>query len=210
MMCFDGELDDARCRDVLALASTDTGRRSKLAALRIVSDVLRDQANAGPGGDIADLVMARIAREDHEPPSSTGSPESGTGSPESGEPSGRVPVHSPAANDNARGIFALAAIAVAAAAGMMLWGRMDPEVTPPDGPPPIAAVAPPSEPAVVEVAPPVQEEASPDGEDEHGVEVAAVDFGTRTGTIFYIPADAASSKHTTTVVWLADDLVGGK
>jgi hypothetical protein len=37
-----------------------------------------------------------------------------------------------------------------------------------------------------------------------GVEVAAVDFGSRVGTIFYVETEAATSRHTTTVVWLTD------
>jgi hypothetical protein len=86
---------------------------------------------------------------------------------------------------------------------------MDPQTADPEIPSPVAAVIATSEP-VAEPAPPVQDETpAPEGEIEHGVEVAAVDFGTRTGTIFYVPMDADSSKHTTTVVWLADD-VGGK
>jgi hypothetical protein len=55
-------------------------------------------------------------------------------------------------------------------------------------------------------APPSTQEA----EGDVGVEVAAVDFGSRIGTIFYVPTEAATSNHTTTVVWLADDPVGGE
>jgi len=147
MMYFDGELDEHRSHDVLALATTDLGRRTKLQALRIVSEALRDQANSGPGGDIADLVMARIAAEDGKPPSRGGTAEISNSA-------GHVPVHSSPANDNARGIFALAAIAVAAAAALMVWGRMDPEATRPEGPAPVAAVATTAEPAI-ELPPPV-------------------------------------------------------
>jgi hypothetical protein len=42
---------------------------------------------------------------------------------------------------------------------------------------------------------------------EHGVEVAAVDFGTRMGAVFYVPSGTSASS-TTTVVWLSDDSSG--
>jgi hypothetical protein len=49
-------------------------------------------------------------------------------------------------------------------------------------------------------APPV-ESASAESESEHGVEVAAVDFGAHMGSIFYVPTDAVAGA-TTTVVWV--------
>jgi hypothetical protein len=65
----------------------------------------------------------------------------------------------------------------------------------------------PAPPAPVKAAEPTP---SPDADDEHGVEVAAVDFGARMGTIFYVPTGAAASNATTTVVWLNDDAAGGE
>jgi anti-sigma factor RsiW len=41
---------------------------------------------------------------------------------------------------------------------------------------------------------------------EPGVSVDAIDFGSTTGTIFYVPSDTGT---TTTVVWLSDPEVGG-
>jgi hypothetical protein len=40
--------------------------------------------------------------------------------------------------------------------------------------------------------------------------VASVDFGAHMGTIFYVPAGAAVSSATTTVVWVDDEGPGGK
>jgi hypothetical protein len=48
-----------------------------------------------------------------------------------------------------------------------------------------------------------------EADDEHGVEVAAVDFGARIGSIFYVPTGLAASNATTTVVWLNDEAAGG-
>lgn len=203
MMCFDGELDDVRSRDILALARTDSGCRTKLQSLRIVSDVLREHTNElRQADDIASLVMERITNEAHPDRSRADSARHHA-------PAERAAVHDRPANDNARGIFALAAFAVAAAAGLMIWGRMAPDATPPILPPPVAAVTTEAEPAAEPLPPSQADTVEPEAEADHGVEVAAVDFGTRMGTIFYVPTDADSVQHTTTVVWLADDVGGG-
>jgi len=65
--------------------------------------------------------------------------------------------------------------------------------------PEVAPAAPP-----VEIQPAPAAEAEAEEADEVGVEVAAVDFGSKVGTIFYVPTESATSKHTTTVVWLTD------
>ena len=41
------------------------------------------------------------------------------------------------------------------------------------------------------------------------MEVAAIDFGSTTGAVLYVP-NGASPSHTTTVVWLADNEPDGE
>jgi hypothetical protein len=126
------------------------------------------------------------------------------------------------ANDNTRRIFGLAAAAVAAAAALMIWGRMEPG---PGGErsPVIAAQTAQTAPNAEVPAPSVEaprsvdaqmaEPPRPEGDMEMGVEVAAVDFGAGSGSIFYVPRDSAglgAATAMTTVVWLADDVGGGR
>lgn len=105
----------------------------------------------------------------------------------------------PARSNPRGGLLAVAALAVAAAAGLLFWGRT---VTPPVGG--LVAGAGRDAPTVLTVQAPLE----PEGDVQHGVEVAAVDFGARTGTVFYVPTGLAASS-TTTVVWLSDDSSGG-
>lgn len=110
------------------------------------------------------------------------------------------------------GIYAAALLAVAAAAALLVWGR-GADNLPTATPTPSAEVAPSA--AVAAVTAPsatpspsapasaTEEEAEP--EPVHGVEVAAVEFGGKMGSIFYVPSGETGSGNTTTVVWLADD-----
>lgn len=201
MLYFDGELEDSRRAEIEAYLDSDAGARSKMSGLRVTSEVVRAQAlSSARGGDIADLVMAKIEAGAVVPPASNGA---------SVEPAELVKTAkvrpTKAANDNSRGIFTLAAIAVAAAAAMMVWGRTGSEpVHSADNTPKIAEVAPTLEQAPPAPAPAPQVEAS-DTDVEHGVEVAAVDFGSHMGTIFYVPTGAAASNAMTTVVWVDDE-----
>jgi len=228
MLYADGELDEARHREVEAHITRDAQRRAKLAGLDITGALLRERAASPALADgIADAVMARILKE------STNGVGAGAaraqapankaeaGAPEALQPSGGElrDIRSGAqkkpagtsfdkrpANDNARGIFALAALAAAAAAALMIWGRMEAE-------PPRAmnTTQPPADTHVTpELAPTPAPSPEPGDEANPGVEVAAVDFGARMGTIFYIPTGSSASSPTTTVVWLSDDVMGGQ
>jgi anti-sigma factor RsiW len=205
MLYTDGELDAGRRAEVEAYLARSAAASSKLAALGMASSIVRDVAlSAGAKADgIADAVMAQIASESSlrvEPPapSTKAAPDRAIG---------RLPERrGKPANDNSRGIFMLAAFAVAAAAGLMLWSRADPQA------PTHANEA--RESATQEAAPlapntpaelPSQKT---DKDDDLAVEVAAVDFGALTGTIFYVPTGAAASNATTTVVWLNDESAG--
>jgi anti-sigma factor RsiW len=209
MLYADGELEDARRAMVEAYLARDTAASSKLAAQRLVSGIVRERAlgAAGRADGIADAVMAEIespakgAAEAKIPKPAALAPAKGGLAPKMGRER--------PANDNARGIFALAAVALAAAAGLMLWSRMGAE-------PQAALHFPVATSATTQEqspAPPPQVETAepaPDGDDGPAVEVAAVDFGARVGTIFYVPTEAAASNATTTVVWLNDDSAGGE
>lgn len=204
MLYFDGELEDSRRAEIEAYLDSDAGARSKMSGLRVTSEIVRAQAlSSARGGDIADLVMAKIEADAVVPPANNGA---------SVEPTdlARAAKVRPtkAANDNSRGIFTLAAIAVAAAAAMMVWGQTGNEpVRSADNTPRTAEVAPTVEQAQSPApAPAPQAEAAAlDADVEHGVEVAAVDFGSHMGTIFYVPTGAAASNAMTTVVWVDDE-----
>jgi hypothetical protein len=121
----------------------------------------------------------------------------------------------PAANDNHRLIYGIAAIAAAAAIGLGYWGRSAPAPALSGREPIVHEI-----PSVNEVAR-IEPSASPvgsqvasasgpsgDAETEPSVKVAAVDFGANTGAIYYVPRETpgggAVTAGATTVVWLAD------
>jgi hypothetical protein len=217
MLYLDGELSDDRHEEVRRTITRDKVLRGKLDALELSSTILRERvSDAAINIDLTDAVMAQIASH-----KSDVSLDERDNAPVAREVQAIVAPIAPTvsldklgsrtkpSNDNARGIFALAAFAVAAAAGLMIWGRMAP--APSTEPTPHVAVV--ATPEVPNGAAPTEEIEPAKGADavadstqdeEVGVEVAAVDFGSRVGTIFYVPTEAATSKHTTTVVWLTD------
>jgi anti-sigma factor RsiW len=216
MLYLDGELSRDRHDEVRRALTRDKVLRGKLSALEISSAIVRERASdVAANIDFADAVMAQITSsksdvsldERDKAPAMLQAQE--TPAPGvSGIRLDKLGERTKPTNDNARGIFALAAIAVAAAAGLMIWGRMAPSPsTAPTAPvamvttPEVAPVMPQVE---VQPAPAVETEAEVAEDQEMGVEVAAVDFGSKVGTIFYVPTEAATSKHTTTVVWLTD------
>ena len=221
MLYLDGELEEPRLRDVREAIERDKRLQKKLAALALVSEVVEENAISTAQIDLADAIMAKVATEDVralDPRDLAPQPKLAERAPAEVKPllaKTAAPSKVGVSNDNGRGIFSLAALAVAAAAGLMIWGRMDTGMLRPDAAPiamlntpeavlsaalPTPAVAP------TEAAPAVEQE----GDDGVGVEVAAVNFGSRIGTIFYVPTEAATSNHTTTVVWLSDDSAGGE
>lgn len=214
MLYADGELDAERHAEVEAYLARNAAASSKLAALGMASSIVHEGAlSVNPKADgIADAVMAQIAAE-----ASRSAAPLAPSLPSTKTAPAPAPAPAPAgrllrerrgkpANDNSRGIFTLAAFAVAAAAGLMLWSRADMQA------PPHAKGTP--ETTIQETAPPAPDNAAElpqektDKDDEPAVEVAAVDFGALTGTIFYVPTGAAASNATTTVVWLNDESAG--
>lgn len=192
MLYADGELDGDERVAVEAWLLRDEAARSKLVAMGMVAGMVREKAHAqaAAADGIADLVMAAVANEPK--------PEAALASRRSGE---LVALPHRPANDNTRGLWAVAAIAVAAAAGMLLWAGAPPSTK---GTTAVASAPP------IGITATAQREDAPkgDAEVEHGVEVAAVDFGSLTGAVFYVPSASAASS-TTTVVWLADNSSGG-
>jgi hypothetical protein len=212
MLYADGELEGERVAAVEAFLAREAGPRHKLSSLGLVSGLVRERAlaSASPADGIADALMAQIAAE-----TGTNGVVHATSAPlrEIAAPRQLAPVATVAsraakpANDNSRGIFVLAAAAIAAAAALVMWGRagLQPEVA---SNLPTAQTE--ARPVVVTPPAPVKViEPAAEADDEHGVEVAAVDFGARMGSIFYVPTGSAASNATTTVVWLNDEAAGG-
>lgn len=212
MLFADGELEGERLAEVEAFVARNADARHKLSSLGLVSELVRERAvaSASPADDIADALMAQIAAE-----AGTNGVIHAIATPprEVPAPAKLAPVAALApraakpANDNARGIFALAAAAIAAAAALMIWGRTA------DLRPDVASISPTvqieARPVVVAPPAPIKiVEPTADSDGEHGVEVAAVDFGARMGSIFYVPTGSAASNATTTVVWLNDEAAG--
>ena len=218
MMYFDGELDEPRRSEVESYVGADLGARGKLSGLRITSALVQRQtASLTAADDIADLVMAKLAANGTAahpvPPAPVIAPAAPIQAPQLLPQPLPAPAR-PAANDNGRRIFVgLTALVAAAAAALAIWSRQ------PAGPSAQApgtvhsAPATPPSPHAVEAKPvPAAPEheidaavVSPEAEGEHGVEVAAVNFGAHMGSIFYVPSGSIEAKRTTTVVWLADD-----
>ncbi|APR85206.1 Hypothetical protein A7982_10555 [Minicystis rosea] len=197
MLYADGELEGEERAAVEAYLARDRKARRKLLAMGIVSDVVRDRAldAAAPlAGDIADRVMGAIDAEAKvEPPK-----EVVLVTEASEKKVERAPRRRRPANDNMRGLWMAAAVAAAAAAGLLLWGRSATQGT--------GTVASSHAPVPAITAPTASDDKHDgpkvDADDDHGVEVAAVDFGAQTGTVFYVPSGTSASM--TTVVWLSD------
>lgn len=218
MLFFDGELDEPRRAEVERhLAHADgAAARGKLGGLEALSLVVRENAGiASKDFSIADAVMAAL-------PSSSSSDAGGTtqvaglaGVVERGAVGANAasgPPRREPANDNSKRILRLAVAAVAAAAGLMIWSRG--EVPRADSgaqaialrsSAPVVAQAP-----SVDTAAPAPDDGEAEGEAEVGVVVAAVDFGSQHGSVFYVPGGPSVAASTTTVVWIAENGVGGE
>jgi anti-sigma factor RsiW len=214
MMYHDGELEEPRRSEVAAFVGSNSRARNKVTGLRLASALVQEQAQAlSAADDIADLVMAKIGATSGSPSRANGmsaaEPQPLPLAPIVAAPRGAV------ANDNGRRILVgVTALVAVAAAVLAVWSRQ------PSGPsdaPTLTPVAvqtaaqspstartppatPPSTASEIDAA-----ALSPDTDSEHGVEVAAVNFGAHMGSIFYVPSGSVEANRTTTVVWLADD-----
>ena len=190
MAYADGELDDPRRAQVEAFLAVSPDAQAKLAGLRVVGDVVRELAREPASGaadvDLTDAILAHVEREAL--PARKRLPRVEVGAP--------PPRSRRSANDNAFRIFSFAAAAVAVAAGVMIWARTEPAA-------PLVALGVPSRAVSIGAAPgpmPSHAAAAYEAEAEVGASIAAVDFGSNTGSIFYVPAGLAM----TTVVWVAE------
>jgi hypothetical protein len=211
MLYADGELEAERVAEVEAWLAADAAARDKLAGLCTVSRVVREGALDAAAGadDLADRIMAAIAPP---APLAPPAPQPPVTMGETPKPPARpapAPIPcapSPAANDNGRRVLFVVAALVATAAAALLWVR-----------PPGGVMAGRGRPVTMEGAErpraqplPPAHSAGPAGthgveaDVEHGVEVAAIDFGSTTGAVFYVP-NGTSSSDTTTLVWLSDE-----
>ncbi|MEZ4297491.1 MAG: hypothetical protein R3B70_21195 [Polyangiaceae bacterium] len=219
MMFFDGELEEPRKSAVAGYVNADLKARSKLAGLRVASAIVEHEANQLTfADDIADRVMARIAVDPAQEARENGASAKviplrtavTTPLPNHDLPRPQLPA-APTANDNSgrRMLVGFVALVAAAAAAFAVWSKQSPPAPVTQGP--VAAVSAPSA-APSPVAALTTQDPEIDGaavphepETEHGVEVAAVNFGAHMGSIFYVPSGSIEAKRTTTVVWLADD-----
>ncbi len=195
MLYADDELDGDRLAAVEAWLAASLAARTKLTALRTVSSLVRERALDSSRADgIAESVMDRIAAEGRH----NGIVGDSKSAPDVGSaPAKVVELRRRPATDRSRSVYLIAAGVVAAAAAALLWIR-------PPAPAPLAQRAA-TPPAVMAPSSVAADKAADDV--EHGVEVAAVDFGARMGAVFYVPGETAASS-TTTVVWLSDDSAG--
>jgi anti-sigma factor RsiW len=184
MLYADGELDGDRLAEVEAELARSERARRVVASIRRTGDLLRAQVDETAGHAGADDVAAAVMRtieaarleEGRKTPSVVRGPSSWW--------------------------YAMGGLAAAAAVAMVVWrvvgAGLATQVA--DGPAPSGGPASVSGTEVASARLP-----APDYDPEPSVSVDAVDFGARTGTIFYVPAD----KGTTTIVWLSDDESGG-
>ena len=214
MMFHDGELDEARHREVEAyLRGEGTAVKSsanKLAGLGLVSALVVEsqiptmRAQERQADTIAAAVMAKLDAGRDASPRATGNEKSDS------HTTPRLDGAAEPANDNGRFIMVLAGLAAAAAAALFVWGRSAPPEAPSaaveaiDAPAEMAPV--PSE--TVAIVPPTatSSAAVPSLEEAEGqpsVEVASVDFSAASGAVYYVPSDSAG--QTTAVVWLKDE-----
>ena len=200
MAYFDGELEEPRRAEVArwledpAMAEDARSARQKLAGLALGAEIVRSAEPRAdePDPSAVEAILAAVAAE-----------------------AGPVPVRAASnavANDNHRWGVGLLGLAVAAAAAVLLWPSA-PNTTPGVA----SAVSTGTTLAAVSVAAPpsastgANEALAETDEEVQAVQVATVDFGTRTGAIYNVVSDvlqdggSGAEKHVaTTVVWIAD------
>ncbi len=211
MMFLDDELGAEELAELeLELESIPELQR-KLVSLEVLGAVLRHNVERDARADgLADAVMAAIDAEDavkiHEKVSVIAA-ERGEGGQAQQQRSPRREQPRSAtvsANDNAKGGFVIAALAVAAAVALFAWGR----TVPTERSPAVAALpetrvlgeAPAGAAAALMTSPLKDQEQAKNSTMEPGVEVASVEFGSRAGSVFYVPGEGTG----TTVIWIND------
>jgi hypothetical protein len=214
MRYHDDELDDEHVAALEEWLDEDDDARDKLAGMEIVGGLLREMAHEDRGvDDIVEAVMAGLdagetkageigAGEVDEEEASDKSPAEPRPVPKLGPVPklSPVPKQGAPANDNSSWIFMAAGLAAAAAAGLFFWGKQPVEepLAGRTGPTAMATEAAPA-PTGRPTAAVASEEDAPASE---GVEIAAVDFGAHTGSVFYVSGGTKTGRSA--VVWITD------
>ncbi len=203
MRFFDDELDENEIAELEAALASDEASlleaEAKLDGLDLVRGLLIEAVDEDTRADgIADDVMAKLDDREELAPADA-APKLPLQKSKRGVP----------ANDNSRTLWTLAAAAAAVAAGMFIWGNADVDVDQiATAPAPLEAPAQTVEPAketlgdAVGAAPPPQVAGNASDEDEDAVEIAQLDFGAHSGSIFKVDNDS-TGVHTA-VVWVND------
>ena len=199
MRFLDGELDEAEASDFADRLQDDEVAQAKLAGLELVGELLIESVQADERADsIVSAVMAKLDEEQKEQEQEQDQPNADV-VPIAPQPNLRPKP----ANDNSKSILALVAAAAAVAAGLFFWGRTNPATgvaQAPYEPPAVAAEMPTS------VKPAPEESASlaavEEEMDQVGMEIAAVDFGSQQGSVFYV--GGSNDANATTVVWVTE------
>jgi hypothetical protein len=223
LMCFlDGELDEARTGEIAAALARDAELRAKLAGLELGGELLREQVDGDARADgISDAVMATLATLEAEAQSDA---EAKVVHARFGEKRAKRRlgsfIRSEPANDNPRSVLLMAALAAAVAVGLFVWSRAGLRDLPvshggPDHRVAVPATALAWEPGASAAEPkwlsPAPSEPTVKAEEPAAaVEVAAVDFGSHTGTVFYVSTGSTEASTTTAVVWVTDEVAGGR
>jgi hypothetical protein len=213
MRLYDGELDEGPAVEVGRRLDGDRALRDKLATMALVGELIREQVESDVRADgIADQVMGRVdsleleadSEPTRQPPGPASASEDAVGArvgPLVGTDTGDSVRP---ANDNVRVLYGLAGLAAAAAAALFYWGQTAPtevasqaETAAPASPEAVADATREPKPAPETLAAPGDDESSP------AVEIAAVDFGSQTGSVFYISGGNSSSAPTA-VLWVTD------
>jgi len=228
MRYLDGELDDPERSELEAELAADERAAAKLGGLEQLGDFLREAVAADERGDsIADSVMAAIeagaeAGDDDESGADvielrrTGEPKLDPVDGDQvavdqvvGDQVVGARVAQPA-NDNSRLIYSVFAAAAAVAIGLFVWGTTGPDaetVAMTDRPAAATEAAAPEASPAAKAAEGARakaaSEAAAEDEDEPVVEIAAVDFGAQSGSVFYVSA-GKNAAGSTAVVWVTD------
>ena len=187
LMCyFDGELEAVRASEVEAWLERNPSERKVLDSLQFSQEIFREtQRDYSSADSIANAVMDRIEKADVKTAKAQ-----------------VIHLQTPASSRQwPVALVAFGGLAAAAVVALAVWKLAGPS---------LLQNAPVSASRGVTVGSSENSGLSPsspvsDQDLEPSVSVDAVDFGAHTGTIFYVPTDTG----TTTVVWLADEEVGG-
>jgi hypothetical protein len=203
MLFHDGELEEPRRSEVAAWLEQSAVGRGKLAGLGLGGELVRETALARAASfDISAAVMAKVSEVK---PAEGGKvlelrpkQEKATQQP------------APERQDGGRLLLPLTALAAAAAVALFVWGRSGPtgddvpvaKTQPTETAEPVQPL-PPSTTAVVPSPSTELFAKAADEDTEPSVQVASVDFGSRTGAVYYV--GGASQGATTTVVWVTEE-----